>query len=160
MEPVFSHLPAITTKTAVWSGYHLDPGYNTSFITQYLIWLIDLNPRLYFCDKASFSLLLILLAPLDIGHITISSEEEIIEELLMPILNPQGLNPPTSAAARWRRLKMNLALKCNFMDFVLSVKCFRGDLWSRDILFSVEVAARIGASWRYSVNTRGVWWTI
>ena len=69
----------------------------------------------------------------------------------MPILNPQGLNPPTSAAVRWWRLKMNLALKCNFMDFVLSVKCFRGDLWSRDILFSVEVAARIGASWRYSL---------
>ena len=71
------------------------------------------------------------LCPLDIGYITISSEEEIIEELLMPILNPRELNPcppPTSAAVRWWRLKMNLALKCNFMDFVLSVKCFREDL--------------------------------
>ena len=90
--------------------------------------MINLIMKLECCAKASFSLLLILLAPLDIGHITISSEEEIIEELLMPILNPEGLNPPTSAAVRWRRLKMNLALKCNFMDFVLSVKCFREDL--------------------------------
>ena len=75
-------------------------------------------------------------------HITISSAE-IIGELLMPILNP---SPPPASAAAWWRLKWT-SHKCNFMDFVLSVKYFRENLWSRTF-YSV-------LKWRHESGTVG-----
>ena len=63
----------------------------------------------------------------------------------MPILNPSA--PPRASAAAWWRLKWT-SHKCNFTDFVLSVKHFREDLWSRTF-YSVIL------KWRHESGTVG-----
>ena len=77
-------------------------------------------------------------------HITIWSAG-IIGELLMPILNPSA--PPRASAAAWWRLKWT-SHKCNFTDFVLSVKYFREDLWSRTFYSFI-------LKWRHESGTVG-----